>query len=59
MTSPSDRTVRPLSSTEGAAAHIAGHGGIGPAEATEGDGINVDIEEQEEDVAARDPRVAR
>ena len=59
MTSPSDRSVRPLSSTEGGAADIAGQGGIGQAEATKGDGINGEIDEQEEDVAARDPRVAR
>ena len=59
MTSPSDRTVRPLSSTEGGAADIAGQGGIGQAEATEGDGITGEIDEQEEAVAARDPRVAR
>ena len=59
MTSPSDRSVRPLSSTEGGAADIAGQGGIGQAEVTKGDGTNGEMEEQEEDVAARDPRVAR
>ena len=58
MNSPSDRSIRPLSSTEGGAADIAGQGGIGQEEATEGEKIN-EVDEQEEEVTARDPRVAR
>ena len=59
MTSPSDRSVRPLSSTERGATDIAGPGGIGQAVATEGDAAEAEVDEQEEDVTARDPRVAR
>ena len=58
MNSPSDRSIRPLSSTEGGAADIAGQGGIGQEEAAEGEKIN-EVDEQEEEVTARDPRVAR
>ena len=38
---------------------IAGQGGIGQALATEGDRHEAEVDEQEEDVAARDTRVAR
>ena len=59
VTSPSDRSVRPLSSAEGDATDIAGQGGIGQAAATEGDMVEAEVDEQEEDVTARDPRAAR
>ena len=58
MNSPSDRSIRPLSSTEGGAADIAGQGRIGHEEAIEGEKID-EVDEQEEEVTARDPRVAR
>ena len=58
MTRPSDRSVRLLSLTEGGAAVIAGQGGIAQAAATEGDRPEAEVDEQEEDVTARDPRVA-
>ena len=59
VTSPSDRSVRPRSSTEGGATDIGGQGGIGQAAATEGDMVEAEVDEQEEDVIARDPRVAK
>ena len=59
MTSPSDRFVRLRSSSEGGATDIAGQEGIVQASAMEGDAFEAEVDEQEEDVFARDLRVAR
>ena len=59
-TIPSNReSVRPISSTNEGGQDIAGRGGSGQAATEEGIAVGDEVEVDEEEVTARDPKVAR